>query len=531
MISVLIADDEIRICKLIKKIIDWEALGFKIIDEVYDGMAALKLIEKKKPSLVITDIRMPELDGIGLIKSVRERGIEAEFIIISGYNDFDYAKSAVAYDAFDYLLKPIDEDELQKTLLNVKKKIENQSHIKTKLELSNMQMLGQDMLAVINQTKKNASIASLNQTYGTDFKEGSFNIILALCDTPSSESRQQVQIQCQEIISRFKNKHSEGLFEQVFMERQSDNRFMVVVNTDPNQPQAVQQMAGLLQQAYREKKEKPSEFSMTFCIGEPVNDINALQKSYQSAVNVAKARVVLGKDRIIDAAQIADKIESAKNVLDVRAEKRISVLFDVFDVKGFAREMERQFEAANEQKKSNLLIFHQIGYELADLLDKSIFRKKAQLDNDAAFTKEAIIAKINNCAEIAQIQAVILDTFNKFIEAYSELRDKGGDKIIQEIKAFVAENYMNDIGLDDVAKLVCLNPSYVSGIFRKKAGENFSEYLINHRIETAKEMLIDVKYKIVDISQMVGYNDSKYFSRIFKKKVGVNPTEYRKLYI
>jgi two-component system response regulator YesN len=90
---------------------------------------------------------------------------------------------------------------------------------------------------------------------------------------------------------------------------------------------------------------------------------------------------------------------------------------------------------------------------------------------------------------------------------------------------------MSDISLDDVAKLICLNPTYVSEVFKKKTGENFSEYLSDYRIGIAKELLQDIRYRIIDVSAMVGYKDSKYFSRLFKKKVGVNPTDYRNLYI
>lgn len=111
MYKVIVVDDETWICKLIRKIVSWKGIGFEIVADADDGLSALNLIQEHRPDLVITDIRMPSLDGIELIKTARELNIDTEFMIISGYSDFEYARSAIKYDAFGYIVKPLDRDE------------------------------------------------------------------------------------------------------------------------------------------------------------------------------------------------------------------------------------------------------------------------------------------------------------------------------------------------------------------------------------------------------------------------------------
>lgn len=120
MIKVIVADDEIRVCNLVCNLVNWESFNMKIVGTAHDGLSAYELIEKENPDLIITDIRMPGMDGLTLISKAKSICPEAEIIIISGYRDFEYAQNAIRYGVNDYLLKPIKKDELENTLLNMK---------------------------------------------------------------------------------------------------------------------------------------------------------------------------------------------------------------------------------------------------------------------------------------------------------------------------------------------------------------------------------------------------------------------------
>ena len=185
------------------------------------------------------------------------------------------------------------------------------------------------------------------------------------------------------------------------------------------------------------------------------------------------------------------------------------------------------FKKAAKVNPNNPAIFYAAAQEIIELMFDSVERKEMYSNH----MKAEELDRIDDCLSVEEMEACILDIFQNLCDQFEQEKMKNGNKTINEIKAFISENYMLNIGLDDVAKLVCLNPTYVSEIFKKKTGENFSEYLINYRMLIAKDLLKDVKYKITDVSTMVGYQDPKYFSRLFKQKVGVNPSDYRNLYL
>ena len=163
MYSVIVVDDETWILKLIRKIVDWESLGFQVMADASDGKTALQLIRDLKPDLVITDIRMPGLDGIGLIKATRELDIDSEFIIISGYSDFEYARCAVTYDAFGYLLKPLGKEEFKDVLQRVGERIGKKRKLQKKIVDSDTRMLENDVKQTISGKTQSGCVNQCSQ--------------------------------------------------------------------------------------------------------------------------------------------------------------------------------------------------------------------------------------------------------------------------------------------------------------------------------------------------------------------------------
>ena len=267
---------------------------------------------------------------------------------------------------------------------------------------------------------------------------------------------------------------------------------------------------------------------LTIGLGCETSNLGDIGKSYDSAVNAVKARISMGTGRVIDANKEAG-LQPLKTVIDARNEKKLATLFDVFNTDGAADEISKILETSEREYPNSHLAYNNAACEVIKILFSVMQRKGLELEE--GFSLEKAIQIIDDCSTKEQIKEAIYRMARDFSSEYAKLKQSSGSQIINEIKAFVAENYMKDIGLEDVAKLVCLNPTYVSEIFKKNKGENFSEFLIGYRIGIAKELLKDVRYKIVDVSNMVGYKDAKYFSRLFKEKVGVNPTNYRKLYV
>jgi two-component system response regulator YesN len=204
-------------------------------------------------------------------------------------------------------------------------------------------------------------------------------------------------------------------------------------------------------------------------------------------------------------------------------------LFDVLDIEGASSEISKVFDEADKRSSENIIIYHLTANEIIEMLFAAIQKKGIGIKS--GLSKEQAVQYVDDCLKKSDIEGFIHELLKECGNVYMDEKHDSGEKLITEIKKFISENYVSNISLDDIAKLVCLSPTYVSEIFKRKTGENFSEYLIDYRIEIAKDVLKDIRYKVVDVSLMVGYSDSKYFGRLFKKKVGVNPSDYRKLYL
>jgi two-component system, response regulator YesN len=523
MYQVIVVDDEIWICKLIRKIIDWEEIGFQIVGDAENGTAALALIDQFKPDLVITDIRMPGMDGINLIKEAREKKIDAEFIIISGFSDFEYARSAIEYDAFGYLLKPLDKIELLDILTKVKDKIDKKNAIRHKIDISEQKMLQQLMLKILSGEEKLIDIDYLNEHHATQFAEGKF--FAAILKQDSDRTQTTALHNWQPIIESVKQKYAPYFHEILLFTDQAKSQTILIINTDAKNGARMREMLlEILTQCERSEGYQ-SGTKITIGLGNAVDTLRDIRKSYQLAQNAIRARIVTGTGKLIDSAKLP--ASEGKDIIDIRDRKKLAVSFDLFDLNAVTQDIAKIFKKTSKANPNNPTVYYSTAQEIIELMFDSVERKAMS----SSHMKAEELCRIDECLSLEEMEACILDIFKSFCYRFEQEKQKSGNKTINEIKTFISENYMLNIGLDDVAKLVCLNPTYVSEIFKKKTGENFSEYLINYRMLIAKDLLKDVKYKITDVSTMVGYQDPKYFSRLFKQKVGVNPSDYRNLYL
>lgn len=525
MYNVIVVDDETWICKLIRKIVDWDTIGFNIVANASDGLTALNLIREHKPDLVITDIRMPGLDGIGLIKAVREQELDVEFVIISGYSDFEYARSALTLDAFAYILKPLDKEEFEEILYSVKDKISKKYRIQNKLESSDTVMLEGDMRKIIDKTNKDISLDTLNSRYGTNFTDGIFYTAILKRDYILKENTNDERYM--QILTDVKKTYAGCFQEMVHFPGKTKDQTVVLINVKKETDDLKRVMKEVIK-AFESERELQRSSVLTISIGSGVRQISDIDVSYESALNAMKARVFLGAGKVIDAKNEAGRLSDVKDIIDIRVRKKLALLLDVFNIDDALDEITKILSDAEKRCADNLIAYHIAAYEIIDLLFASMQKKGIQFKN--GFEKQHAIQCVDDFRFKSDIENFIIQLVKKCNEMHLDEKHENGEKLIIEIKRFISENYMSNINLDDIAKLVCLSPTYVSEVFKRKTGENFSEYLIDYRIEIAKDVLKDIRYKVVDVSLMVGYRDSKYFSRLFKKKVGVNPSDYRKLY-
>ncbi len=535
MIKTLIVDDEIWVCQLIKNIIDWNSYGFSIIDEAYNGNDAIYKIIEKKPDLVLTDIRMPGIDGIGIIEKINQMGLETKFVIISGYNDFGYAKKGIKYGALGYLLKPIDKDELIEYLIMINKNIiqdrENEKkneELKENLETSLVhlrdQFFNNYFTNVMHSSK--IDINTINKEFKSSFKKGLFKTIVYKFDLDAKSNYDMIELLRQRTYQYAKELFAPMCFEcvMVFI----NNAAVVIVNYCDENKSHIQKLVEELFKKIINNNIKISDFDLTVGIGSEENDISQLRKSYETAMDGIAARIKLGLNRIIDLTKYQIVNYSVSQAFNMENEKKLISYFDVFDNVS-ARELIKEVFHNIENKDIDPKLIFLVSKELLDTFYKTMKRKSGN-DENAYGNYADIYKQIENSKRIEDI----LNCFEKLIDSaknyFNSINSSQNAKPVEVIKTYISNHYKEDINLKDISEIVYLNPKYLGELFKKETGISYSDYIINYRMDIAKDLLKDIRYRINEISEMVGYRDPKHFSKIFKKYVGVTPMQYKKMF-
>jgi len=522
MYRVLLVDDERWICKLISSIVDWNALGFEIIADAGDGKTAWKLIDQHRPDLVVTDIRMPGMDGIELIRTAREAELDTEFIIISGYNDFEYAKNAITYGASAYLLKPLDENELSETLIRLKDKLSRKRAFASTLTAERQRQMEVGLLALLQGKEKDITVQEFNHKYATTFFEEEFCVVGLYID--EEEGKSPVEYQLGELLAQWKTHAGRFLMENVILEGKPAATAAILFNYRHALVDELPGYCALLQELFRERYPS-SGATLTLGIGIPGGFSN-IQRSVKSARYALQARMALGLGSVICAAEYASRLQPLRGLIPVDTEKKLVLAIEMGEEQQAVQLTTSLMNAAYKRLEEHPLYCHVMADEIAALFFSSVKRRGIA---ELTWTELSLRRMMDGCATYPAMEAFMEQLAREAARAFQNASN-GEDKAVQMIKQFVSAHYSEDISLNDLARLVCLSPNYVSELFKKQTGENFSDYLIDYRLSVAKDLLRDVKYKVVDVSEMVGYADAKYFSRIFKKRVGVNPNAYRRLH-
>ena len=301
--TVLIADDEQLICELLKKIIDWDGLKLCFIGEYYTGQALYQAILEKKPDIVITDISMPQMDGIELIGRVRREGIPCHFVIVSGYRQFEYAHNALKYDVEDYILKPVDADELNHTLNKLTLKIaEEENQVEDRPAAAhNEKLLKRFFLnnGITQLAHNKLTLEQIHKEYGINFKEGLFQIIYI-----KSDIREQTQDYA-ENSSSIQNKIAvtfQDMFGEIctcILEEQSFDTIKIGMNYPVENEGRINNKLKEYFGRIQNYADLFKGYQLTVGVGASYDHPACFLKSKEEAYAAIGSRIVLGCDQII----------------------------------------------------------------------------------------------------------------------------------------------------------------------------------------------------------------------------------------
>jgi len=522
MYKVLIADDEIWVAALIRQSIDWEKHELELVGEVSTGTEAYEKIIELSPHIVITDIRMPELDGISLIEKTRLAGIDCEFIIISGYSDFEYAQSALKFNVVSYILKPVDDDELHAALCSAKERIRNKNHAKaldnrSREQLHELRMTFLQKLLFSEGNGVIESIDEINKKYSFSFIEGLFLVLIQHFPSDSSESL--IQSACcstDDILNNLVNYHYNIPIE---------NDIITVVNlpfslSDPFKKPLQNLLVHQLAFA------KQNETSITIGAGTCTQEFSSIASSYSEAKEMLKYRITNGAGKLYYSQELHNTQPYIKG-LSTSQKLKLSTLIETYNSKElniFISSLIDQIIEINNNKPNALF---SLIYQLIDMYIQSI--SQMGIPTAESFPAKAeLAALIDKCDTLDEMKRCIRQNICEPLDKYYKEQLAAQTGLTAQVKIYVYKNYRNNIHIIDVADHLHRNPSYLGFIFKRDTGVTFNEFLSAYRVEIAKNYLTDMKYTVASIAEMVGFSDYRYFSKVFKNLVGVTPLEYRK---
>ncbi len=533
--KVIIADDEHHICKLIKALIDWEEYGLEVIGFANDGNRAFAMCEELSPDLLITDIRMPGLSGIELIRRLYEAFPDIKVIIITGYSQFLYAHQALKYRVVDYLLKPIQKEELESALLKGLNLIDKEA-VRTMeskdLALRSMQEIKDNLLTLIldggGQSAKVFSRERFLEEYHLKFHGNAWQLLQIECILSSEENTLSLQEFLGQkikdiVLEEMKNDRTEML--TTLME----NSFYCLFNSDRGTLEQGKNILSQVRNKLLVVNDILQKINFTIGISNIYEDFGDIHICVRECAACIDHKVIKGKNKIIKYEDIPkEELEAAYFVDDAFRKRFLKIIADA--------DKEKLVVEINELVT---LLYRYSGrisgtmvLEIFQMLIK-LFYKGIQVFNITdfrEFSQENLIPQKQFFYSISGAFTYLGDIFQLLLKRCMEEKEDQSTRPVRNAQAYVEEHYMEPVTLEEIARHVGLNETYLSSVFKKQTGKSLIDFLTHVRVQHAKELLINHHKSVNEIAEEVGFNDAKYFTKRFKKYTGLSPNEYRKLF-
>ncbi len=533
MYKVFIVEDEIVIREGIKNNIHWEEEGFKLVGDESDGELAYPMIIREQPDILITDIKMPFMDGLELSKLLKKDMPDLKIIIISGYSDFEYAHRAIDIGVCEYLLKPVNSSKLMVAVKNAAAAIDKER--KEKQILEQYQLLAYQKQDEKRKDFFNALVSgkmSFSQLNEQE-EELEINMVASFFCVVLFQMRAQEDfyeysdemVQCEaNMIHELRRLPDIKIFE-----RGMDGWAFILLGEDELKIDALtQKLCSVLRDICGERVHYFGG------IGRSVHRIRDLQQSYLDANKAFSLRYFEAWDQFLsydEVNNIRSQIENRINVSELDLENLDRNLLEDFLKRGSIHDVdefvESYFSGFGSDAVNSTLFRHYIimdGYSSIMRFLKVLECPQEKIDSNLM----RMNSSIGQLSSLEECSAFYKSILKEVIELRNKCSRKKYDGLIEQAKEYIKSQFMMcDLTLDKVASTVNVSPNYFSSLFNQETGMTFIEYLTDIRMEKAKEYLRCSGKKISEIGFLVGYQDSHYFSYIFKKTQNCTPSEYR----
>ena len=489
MYKVYLLDDEPFILEGLRYIVDWQDYGFEIVGYSNNGEYGLKEILSMDIDLVITDIMMPKMTGLELIENLIKSNYQTNFIVLSAFQEFEYAKKAISMGAQNYILKPIDIEELEKSLINIKNKLKEKENRNKDKEVVNNSLL---LKIITEKDYENIDYIKKKIKYNDEYRVG---------------------------IIELKNKDKD--INKVLKEIPYIKKYLYCIE---NKSKAVFIIDGKFNDEYIEEltniKNQITDLIddiVYISLGQIIKDLKNINTSYESAKDISEYKIIYP-----NISWIKEYKEKNNEYIDIDIDfEDLKSLLINKDFVNACLYIESKFNKLKEDDLNNKKIKTkalEVFLNVYNYINESKLMKNLSIYLENAINKNTI----------DEIQLELINMI-KFMQTKLENTQESISPVIIKLLDHIEKNYQRDLNLKEISDSLNINSIYLGQLFQKEIGILFSDYINNFRINKAKDLLVNTSLKASEIGELVGYSNKNYFYRKFKSIVGITPSEWRKL--
>ena len=543
MLKIFLAEDEVVVRETIKRMIPWEELGFELVGEAADGEMALPLLIRQQPDLLITDIKMPFMDGLTLARLAKKEIPGLKVVILSGYDDFNYAKQAIGIGVEDYLLKPITKNALIERLSEIRSRYEHEKTQKEYYEKFQREMQAYEknssrdfFEALVGGSMDMMEVYKRAEKLGLDIVAEAYNVLIFTmnCDEDFSGQRDEYsswEAESLELLENFFAGHSSAMLFR-------SNIFSYGVLLKGQREAIEENTRACVDEIRKILSRQDGRREWFLAVGQSVERLSQIQKSYHTASRAFSQRYLYDENILY-----YDEMETMEHP-GGQEETEDNAYLQKVDVNALNPAILQKFLSNGLQEETENFVkdyFYAIGQEPMESL---VFRNYVILN--VRFSVISFIKGLGcdtNEMESADTEEVLAESgknmesaiayAKKMISQAIEIRDQNsGNKnrsILKTAVDFIDSHYMDEeISLNTVANVANVSSNHFSALFSQNMGQTFIEYLTTLRMNKAKELLRCTGMRSSEIAGEIGYKDAHYFSYLFKKTQGMTPSDYRK---
>lgn len=526
--NILLVDDETDVLEAMKKKIDWEALGFCLAGTAENGQEALEMAEQLYVDVVMTDIKMPYMDGLTLCKKLKENYRNIKVVIYSGFDDFEFAREAVHLEAEEYLLKPISSKDMENVFGKIKKKLDeefNQHRNVNKLyeyyRKSLPAMQEQFVMGVLEGKITGERLKNMMEMYELDLNAPYYVVVNLYAEAAVKEQSEKT--------AQLLNFSLRDMAEEYLKEKMSfycinyldEVIFIFMLQEDKEIENVLYHVDQICKMGSR-----VLDAQVTGAVGQPCNSLDTLLSSYQEAKTAMEYRTILGGSQVL-------------YIKDIEPNPQDSVAFMEYDFQNLVRavkigdrkETDEAIQSFMDSLRNGCITPNQyqlICMELSTELMKIGRSYKLRTKQIFGAGEHIPWQELYKHLSVDELESWLREICNNLRHTLRHERSDSTIRLTEQAKAYIGEHYKeNDLSAETLCHQLNVSAAYFSTIFKKEVGLSFVAYLTKIRLEHAVELLRTTEDKTYVIAEAVGYTEPNYFSYVFKKQYGISPSKYR----